>query len=219
MRKELGCGMLALIGVFGLMDGLRAELTWEQTKIPVKVDPLQEQVNVSFKFFNSGTGNVAVKNVITSCKCTAVGQKQRIITSGERGEIEVTISLEQLGSKKETKRVLIVTDENEKRPYSLAVEIEPPVFFRIDKESLHLTAAPGSSETIYFAAGDVNEITFLGVNSSDDRIDAKLIDGAKGVKLTNVAGVKKAKGTISVNIELTGGIRKVVKLPFEVSET
>lgn len=49
-----------------------------------------EVVSYHFKFENSGTGDLHISNVSTSCGCTVTNYPKGVIKPGEKGSLEVT---------------------------------------------------------------------------------------------------------------------------------
>ena len=104
--------MLALVAVMAKAQKVGGPvMTFEQTEIDYGTiaqgsDPLRK-----FKFKNTGTEPLVIKNARGSCGCTVPTYKKEPITAKESGEIEVRYDTQRPGPF--TKTVTIETNEGE----------------------------------------------------------------------------------------------------------
>ena len=104
--------MLALVAVMAKAQKVGGPvMTFEQTEIDYGTiaqgsDPLRK-----FKFKNTGTEPLVIKNARGSCGCTVPTYKKEPITAKESGEIEVRYDTQRSGPF--TKTVTIETNEGE----------------------------------------------------------------------------------------------------------
>lgn len=113
MKKVLSIlTMLALVAVVAKAQKVGGPvMTFEQTEIDYGTiaqgsDPLRK-----FKFKNTGTEPLIIKNARGSCGCTVPTYKKEPITAKESGEIEVRYDTQRVGPF--TKTVTIETNEGE----------------------------------------------------------------------------------------------------------
>ena len=104
--------MLALVAVMAKAQKVGGPvMTFEQTEIDYGTiaqgsDPLRK-----FKFKNTGTEPLVIKNARGSCGCTVPTYKKEPITAKESGDIEVRYDTQRVGPF--TKTVTIETNEGE----------------------------------------------------------------------------------------------------------
>lgn len=111
----------AAIAVFAPGAILAAELTWETTLIETRAAAGQSEVQVSFPFQCHGEGAITVREIETSCGCTAATLDKRTYVAGESGAIEVVF---EVGSRQgqQEKEIFVVT-ETGKQALRLRVDI------------------------------------------------------------------------------------------------
>ncbi|HXX42550.1 MAG TPA: DUF1573 domain-containing protein [Chthoniobacterales bacterium] len=99
---------LAVIGL-SLVSTARAELVFEQTAIELHPAIGDEKAIGHFKYQNKGDKPVAIKNVSTSCGCTAASAKQTA-EPGEKSEVTATFNIgDRMGTQQ--KIITVTTDD------------------------------------------------------------------------------------------------------------
>lgn len=102
-----------------------AELKWEKEHIRLKAHPLQEVMQGSFSYVNSGSDAIEIVKIDSSCGCLVPQSGKRVVKPGEKGVLDVEFSLRgRSGTQK--KYILVSTSANPKVPFRLNIEVDIP---------------------------------------------------------------------------------------------
>src|SRR6478752_696136 len=87
-----------------------ADLKWDETTIELHPNFGDKEAIGHFKYQNTGSSPVQIKDVKTSCGCTVAEAKQREVAPGQKGEITATYSIgNHVGT--QVKTVSVTTDQ------------------------------------------------------------------------------------------------------------
>ena len=160
---------------------LRAELTWPQKTVELKVDAATSVTEARFSFKNTGTTPVDVNQVMSSCGCTTVALEKRHYLPGESGEIVAKYTVaEHTGIQKKS---ILVTTSDGGDPVELNLAVKIPEVLRITPAFVTWkhgeTAAPKQITLEMAQDTPIKEIT---VQSSSAGVTAALEPVTKGRK-------------------------------------
>jgi len=156
----------------------RAELVFEQSTIELHPAIGDEKAVAHYKYQNKGDKPVAIKNVSTSCGCTAAtaGGKNSA-APGEKGEVTATFSVgDRTGTQQ---KIITVATDDPKQPVTQlhltvvipkAMEVTPTLLFWQANES-------PKPKTITAKAGKDVSVKSVDVTSSNPEFTAKLGPG------------------------------------------
>src|SRR5438128_2073753 len=93
-----------------LASAAHSELVWEQTELELHPAIGDETAVGHFKYQNKGDKPIAIKNVSSSCGCTAASTNKNGVAPGEKGEITATFQIgNRLGAQE--KMITVTTDD------------------------------------------------------------------------------------------------------------
>src|SRR5436309_519404 len=114
--------LIAIIG--GLASVAHSELVWEQTQLELRPAVGDDTAVGHFKYQNKGDKPIAIKNVSTSCGCTAASAKNSA-EPGEKGEVTATFKIgDRTGVQQ--KMITVVTDDPEHPSTALTLKVIIP---------------------------------------------------------------------------------------------
>lgn len=116
---------IVLLG-FGLAANSYALISWDNTQITQKADPMAESVSATFKFTNIGDHPVEIKDVKPSCGCTTAKLDKKTYAPGESGEITATLNI---GNRQglQSKSITVTTDDDEQPTILMMKTLIPEV--------------------------------------------------------------------------------------------
>jgi hypothetical protein len=142
------------------------QLTWETTEQSFNSKQQDKEVVAKYKFTNTGSAPVKIKNVRTSCGCTTAALSKTDYAPGESGEIDARFTFSGRTGKQE-KAISVDTTANPEVPTILklhvyiqeTVKIEPEVvFWRVgeqpDPKAIHIAVADDASAKIISVTSD-----------------------------------------------------------------
>src|SRR5713101_9646152 len=99
-----------VVVIAALASTARSDLTFEKTELELHPAIGDETAVGHFKYQNKGDKPVAIKNVNTSCGCTAASTNKNGVGPGEKGEITATF---QIGNRvvAQEKMIAVTTDD------------------------------------------------------------------------------------------------------------
>lgn len=124
--------LFSVISVFLLPGFLLAELVFEEDSRIIDAQWEDERVPAAFYFVNSGDSVVEIRDIRTSCGCTAAKPAKTHFQPGESGTIEAEFVI---GSRQgiQRNRILVQTSSGD---YSLNLTVNIPVSWSIDNRIL-----------------------------------------------------------------------------------
>ena len=118
--------MPALIGLVSLLPiPCIAALNWETQKISRTAQPEEKEFAAVFRFKNTGTYPVTIRDIGSSCECTVAELAQRTYAPGEAGAIKVVFTLgDRMGPQD---RLMVVTTDDPTAPLiNLTLRVDIP---------------------------------------------------------------------------------------------
>lgn len=165
--------LTSICALFVLATSLHAELKWEKQRQQFKRTPDDQSLQTAYKFTNVGKEPVTIKDIHTSCGCTAAHLDKKTYQPGETGQIDVKFSF---GGRRGTHiKTIAVTVDGQEEPtqLELTVEIQDPirltpllVFWRVGD--------PVAAKKVDITADAQNPVHIKSVTSSNPRITAKV---------------------------------------------
>ncbi|HEY0790869.1 MAG TPA: DUF1573 domain-containing protein [Chthoniobacterales bacterium] len=163
-----------------------AQLKWENPEQRVTARAVDQFVEVTYRFTNTGAYPVTIDEVQPSCGCTTVRLAKKEYVPGESGEMAARFDFAGRTGPQE-KSILVVTKDTINQPVILkllvtipgAVKIEPEVvFWRVDEEPkpkvIRVTVTEG------FPANIVS----ITSNNPEMRVGLKEVTPGKEVEVT-----------------------------------
>src|SRR6266404_7205671 len=163
MRIKVRILSVGMVIVFASVA--RSELVWEQTALELHPAVGDDTAIGHFKYQNKGDKAVAIKNVSTSCGCTAASAKQTA-EPNEKGEVTATFKIgDRIGTQQ--KAINVVTDDPTHPTTTLMLKVVIPQVLQLQPAFLFWQAGePAKSKTIVAKAGKDISIKNLDVSSS-----------------------------------------------------
>ncbi len=128
--KIMALRHVILLFLLGLLLSARGQLTPLQDTIEEKLNDGQSAFSFSFTLRNTGTYDVKIVEVKTSCGCTAAKPEKTVLSSGEIGEIKGSFSLQDRKGTQEQK-ITVVTDDNARPQIVLTVRAYVPSLYTL----------------------------------------------------------------------------------------
>ena len=101
----------------------RAALVWAETRQVVKLDAAAAEAAAVFTFTNTGRSAVTIREVQTSCGCTAAVMDKKRYAAGEAGTL--VMRLKNAGDRRMLEEsATIVTDEPDGQPWLLTLRVD-----------------------------------------------------------------------------------------------
>lgn len=170
--------IFTLITVAALLISVaRAELVFEKSTIELHPALGDQQAIAHFKYENKGDKPVAIKNVSTSCGCTAASAKQSAGPK-EKGEVTATFSIgDRIGTQQ--KLITVQTDDPKNANTVLTLRVIIPQALEI-KQPLVIWQAneTPNTKTITATAGKDVKVNKVEVASSSPDFTAKVEKGS-----------------------------------------
>lgn len=151
----------------------RSELVWEQTALELHPAVGDDTAIGHFKYQNKGDKAVAIKNVSTSCGCTAASAKQTA-EPGEKGEVTATFKVgDRIGTQQ--KAITVVTDDAVNPTTTLNLKVVIPQVLEVQPTLVYWQAGEEpKAKTITAKAGKDFSIKKLDVSSSNPDFTTKV---------------------------------------------
>ena len=151
----------------------RSELVWEQTALELHPAVGDDTAIGHFKYQNKGDKMIAIKNVSTSCGCTAASAKQTA-EPGEKGEVTATFKIgDRIGTQQ--KAITVVTDDAVNSTTTLNLKVIIPQVLELQPTLVYWQAGEEpKAKTIAAKAGKDLSIKKLDVSSSNPDFTTKV---------------------------------------------
>jgi Protein of unknown function (DUF1573) len=203
----------ALIGGALLLTTARAELVFEQSTIELHPAIGDEKAVAHFKYQNKGDKPIAIKNVSTSCGCTAASAKQSA-APGEKGEVTATFNIgDRIGLQQ--KGISVFTDDPAHPTMTLTLKVDVPQLLEL-KQALLIWQAKEAPQpkTIVAEAGKDAQVKSVEVTSSNPDFTAKVEPGSSEGEFKITVAPKQtdkvAAATLTIRPVLADGKSKNV---------
>jgi hypothetical protein len=159
-----------------VMPGVRAELVFEQSMIELRPGIGDQQAVAHFKYQNKGDKPIAIKNVSTSCGCTAASAKNTA-APGEKGDVTATFNIgDRIGTQQ--KLITVSTDDPKTPNTVLTLKVVIPQALEL-KQPLVIWQAneTPTPKTITATANKDLKVKSVEVTSSSSDFTAKVEPG------------------------------------------
>lgn len=191
-----------LIGI----SSAQAQLTWEKKEIDLEPKAGDAEAVAHFKYENKTDKTINIKNVRTSCGCTAAALKKNDVAPGESGEVTATFKIgNRTGVQQKT--VTVETDSAEEPTTNLilkatipeSVQVQPTFVFWENGE------APTPKKIVVSGGKDVT-LTKVDVTSSSPDFSTKVDKGGKAgefvITVTPTDTKKMTSATLTIKSDL-----------------
>ncbi len=194
-----------LIGI----SSAQAQLTWEKKEIDLNPKAGDAEAVAHFKYENKTDKPINIKNVRTSCGCTAAALKKNDVAPGESGEVTATFKIgNRTGVQQKT--VTVETDSAEepitnlilKATIAESVQIQPTFVFWENGE------APTPKKIVVSAGKDVT-LTNVDVTSSSPEFQTKVDKGDKAGEFVITVTPTDTKKMVSATLSIKSNIPQI----------
>ena len=190
-----------------------SELVFEQSELELHPAVGDATAVGHFKYQNKGDKTIAIKNVSTSCGCTAASAKQSA-EPGEKGEVTATFKVgDRIGTQQKT--ITVTTDDPKQPTTMLNLKVVIPQVLELQPTLLYWQAGEATKpKTIVAKAGKDISVKSLNVSSSNPDFTTKVEPGASpGEFRINVEPRKTtqpASATLAIKPDLPDGKTKIL---------
>ncbi len=98
------------------LSAVLRSLVFEATEIDLGPTYIEDNITTSFKFPNSGTGELVIDKIDSSCGCVVLGEISRTFGPGKSGEIPVQFDAAEAGTTGRVKKNIIVRSNDPSNP-------------------------------------------------------------------------------------------------------
>lgn len=149
-----------------------AQLKWDKPWQEFHRTPDEDHLETKFTFKNTGTGEVTIKTIKTSCGCTTAKLETKTYAPGQDGELTARFNF---GSRKgaHRKMITVTTEDETKQELNLVVFIHPGlniepalVFWKVGQ--------PAEARTVQLTAEPGTTVKVKGIISTNPRLTATL---------------------------------------------
>jgi len=151
------CAHLAL--GFGALLPAALGLDWGKRTLEIPAAPLQEEVEVTFAFANSGAKPVTILDIKTNCDCLEAAADRKTYQPGERGTLKALFTVgDRLGI---YERSITVTTDEGGEPVRLAVRVDVPAAAEVTPRTVEWKSGdPAAARTIELVVAPEISIKF-----------------------------------------------------------
>jgi hypothetical protein len=196
-----------------LGSAANCQLAWEQTELELRPAVGDDTAVGHFKYQNKGDKPVAIKNVSTSCGCTAASAKNSA-EPGEKGEVTATFKI---GDRTDVqqKMITVVTDDPAHPSTSLTLKVTIPQLLELQPTFLYWQAGEAAKpKTILAKAGKDVAIKNLDVSSSTPDFLTKVEAGSSAnefrINVEPRQTAQPASATLAIKPDLPNGKSKIL---------
>jgi Protein of unknown function (DUF1573) len=203
--------LAAIIG--GLASVAHPELVWEQTELELRPAVGDDTAVGHFKYQNKGDKAVAIKNVSTSCGCTAASAKNSA-EPAEKGEVTATFKIgDRTGTQQ--KMITVATDDPAHPSTALTLKVIIPQLLELQPTFLYWQAGEAAKpKTILAKAGKDVIIKNLDVSSSNPDFLTKVEAGSSAnefrINVEPRQTAQPASATLAIKPDLPTGKSKIL---------
>ncbi len=172
--KGISSGLLALLAAVAS----HAALEWPMMALTIKADPKLPTAEAVYPFKNSGSEQVVIKRVTTSCDCTKATLAKEYYGPGEAGELKVVFTLGAHTGRQDKDITVTMLDETGKPTVlHLTVNIpESPV--RLSAASIVWSKGdPATEKTVDVILTDPTHTRLENLQCADTRLAVSLVPG------------------------------------------
>jgi len=199
--------------IIGVAPVAHSELVFEQSELELHPAVGDATAVGHFKYQNKGDKPVAIKNVSTSCGCTAASAKQSA-EPGEKGEVTATFTMgDRIGTQQ--KAITVATDDPAHPTTTLTLKVVIPQVLDIQPALVYWQAGDATKpKTIVAKAGKDVSIKSLNVSSSNPDFVTKVEPGSAAgefrIKVEPRQTKNAAAATLTIKPDLPQGKSKIL---------
>ena len=189
-----------------------AELVFEQSELELHPAVGDATAVGHFKYENKGDKTVAIKNVSTSCGCTAASAKNSA-EPGEKGEVTATFTMgDRIGTQQ--KAIAVATDDAAHPTITLNLKVVIPQVLEVQPTLLYWQAGEAAKPKIISAkAGKDISIKKLDVSSSNPDFTTKVEQPSANefrISVKPQQTIKAGAATLTIKPALADGKSKTL---------
>lgn len=165
--------ILSVTLVLAATSVARSELVWDKTELELHPAIGDTEAVGHFAYQNKGDKTIAIKNVSTSCGCTAASAKQTA-PPGEKGEVTATFKIgDRTGLQQ--KAITVVTDDPTKPTTTLTLKVAIPQVLELQPTLVYWQSGEeAKAKTIVAKVGKGVSVKKLDVSSSSPDFTTKV---------------------------------------------
>lgn len=171
--------ILTLTSMLGLPPAAWASgLEWKTVEVSLKGEATQAKLTAAFPFRNTGSSEVRITAVESTCDCITGKTQKETYQPGEAGEIRAELNAAML-SGKQTRTLKVVTNAPDAAPTVLTVEVE--MLERVVLSSRFLYWTPdglADEKQVDIAIRAPDMVKLSGFESNNSYFDVQLEPGA-----------------------------------------
>lgn len=179
------------------------ELTWQEKSIRLDAKLGEQKTVVSFPFSNGANTAITIRQIATSCSCTAAKLDKKVFEPGEAGKIDVAFAHEaRVGVQK--KSVIVITDDPVNPNIELNLTVNIPEWVEIKPAFvMWKTRSPDQAKELHVKLGDPGMV-LLKVNNDSKDFEVKISDdnGELKVLVKPKSTEKPVRSGIDVTVRL-----------------
>lgn len=217
-----GKKVLLIAIIAGLASGAQSELVWEQTELELRPAVGDDTAVGHFKYQNKGDKPIAIKNVSTSCGCTAASAKNSA-DPGEKGEVTATFNIgDRTGLQQ--KMITVATDDPAHPSTALTLKVIIPQVLEIQPTFVYWQGGePAKPKTILAKAGKDVAIKNLDVSSSNPEFLTKVEAGSSAgefrINVEPRQTAQAATARLTIKPDLPNGKSKILYATASVTQS
>jgi Protein of unknown function (DUF1573) len=108
-----------------------AALEWESTTVQVDAGPLDEKIDVVFRFTNTGANAVTIAQTHASCGCTVATLDKKTFAPGEAGELRAVYTVGDGVIGLQEKTVTVETADSPAESFLLTLRVNVPGLWEV----------------------------------------------------------------------------------------
>jgi hypothetical protein len=195
------------------------QLKWETTQARLETAAEDRTAIALFRFENAGATRVSIKGIETSCGCTDAKTDKKTYEVGEHGILTATVTVDHVGPK--TVDILVLTDQDEKKPVRLTVVVIAPELVRLDPTQLRWERGDRKPKTVEVIVTHSKPIHITEVKTPFENMSVKIETVEVGRKYRLIVDPNSKDsygGTIKLITDFKAGNEpKVIPMMFSVN--
>jgi hypothetical protein len=204
--------VLSVMMVMAAASGAHSELVFEQSELELHPAVGDATAVGHFKYQNTGDKAIAIKNVSTSCGCTAASAKQTA-KPGEKGEVTATFTIGgRIGTQQ--KAITVMTDDAAHPTTTLTLKVVIPQVLELQPTLVYWQAGEeAKAKTIVAKVGKDVSVKSLDVSSSNADFATKVERKSANEFRINVKPQQTTKAgvaTLTIKPALPDGKSKIL---------
>lgn len=157
-----------------------AGLHWPATQREVDASLTDAEVTVVYAFTNTGPGEVAIRDIRTTCGCTAAKPDKTLYAPGEGGEIRAVFTI---GSRfgRNVKKIHVLSSDAHEPVRELVLTVNVPELMRPSRSIVYWhVGREAGVQTVDLTAQSPHDMKILGVHASTTNLVIEIEDVEPG---------------------------------------